>query len=145
MRKKCLFCDIQKINDDKIIIQNEDFFSIYDDFPVNPGHCIIISKKHIVSFFDLTSKQLQNFFKLISQTKKIIENKFHPDGYNIGINEGEAAGRTYHHLHIHLMPRYVGDVKNPRGGVRNVIPEKADYTSEIKNMSFKKDYINDKL
>ena len=134
MRKKCLFCDIQKINDDKIIIQNEDFFSRYDDSPVNPGHCIIISKEHIVSFFDLTSKQLQNFFKLISQTKEIIENKFHPDGYNIGINEGEAAGRTQHHLHIHLMPRYVGDVKNPRGGVRNVIPEKADYTFKIKNI-----------
>ena len=127
MEKECFFCDIQNKKDDKIIIDNQSFFSRYDDFPVTPGHCEIIAKKHTVSFFDLTKEQLIDFYELLQKTRFIIDDKFRPDSYNIGINEGEAAGRTIHHLHIHLIPRYKGDVKNPRGGVRNVIPEKGNY------------------
>ncbi|MDD4531539.1 MAG: HIT family protein [Candidatus Pacebacteria bacterium] len=127
MEKDCFFCEIQKKKDDKIIIDNQSFFSRYDDFPVTPGHCEIIAKNHIVSFFELTSKQLADFYELLQKTRLIIDDKFNPDSYNIGINEGEAAGRTIQHLHIHLIPRYKGDVENPRGGVRNVIPGKGNY------------------
>ncbi|MFA5310455.1 MAG: HIT family protein [Candidatus Paceibacterota bacterium] len=127
MKKSCFFCDIQKKKEDKVIIDNRSFFSRYDDFPVNPGHCEIITKKHIVSFFELTKEQLADFYELLQKTKLIVDDKFNPDSYNIGINEGEAAGRTIQHLHIHLIPRYRGDVENPRGGVRNVIPGKGNY------------------
>jgi predicted house-cleaning noncanonical NTP pyrophosphatase (MazG superfamily) len=76
------------------------------------------------------------------KTRSIIQNKFHPDGYTIGINEGDAAGRTQPHLHIHLIPRYVGDVKNPKGGVRNIFSEKSDYLPEMKKMPSRKGYVN---
>ena len=75
--------------------------------------------------------------------KKILKEKFNPDGFNIGINEGESAGQSIFHLHVHLIPRYIGDVKNPRGGVRNIFPKKAEYTPEIKKNSLRKDYVSD--
>lgn len=141
MGKKCFFCDIQKTNDNKLIINNKDFFCRYDDFPVNPGHCEIISKKHIVSFFDLSPYQVSSLYDLIVKTKIILDKKFNPDGYNIGINEGEAAGRTQHHLHIHIIPRYRGDAENPRGGVRKIIAEKADYYNQMKKMPSRIQYM----
>jgi len=131
MGSNCFFCDVQKSEDDQKITENEYFFARYDDFPVSEGHCEIISIDHLVSFFDLTPEQVQSMYELIKKTKKIIDEKFGPDGYNIGINEGEVAGRTLNHLHVHLIPRYNGDVENPRGGVRNIIPEKADYTGDV--------------
>ena len=130
--KECFFCKIQKQDDEKKVVENEDFFSRYDDFPISDGHCEIISKQHVVSFFELNLQQLQNLYELLNKTKQIVQKKFNPNGFNIGINEGEAAGRTIDHLHIHLIPRYKNDVPNPAGGVRNVIPEKCDYTKFIK-------------
>ena len=84
---------------------------------------------------------MKSAFDLIKETKKILDEKFNPDAYNIGINEGETAGRTQNHVHIHLIPRFKGNVKNPRGGVRNIIPKKADYISEAEKMESKKDYL----
>ena len=130
--KECFFCKIQKQDDEKKVVENEDFFSRYDDFLISAGHCEIISKQHVVSFFELNLQQLQNLYELLNKTKQIVQKKFNPNGFNIGINEGEAAGRTIDHLHIHLIPRYKNDVPNPAGGVRNVIPEKCDYTKFIK-------------
>jgi diadenosine tetraphosphate (Ap4A) HIT family hydrolase len=137
---KCFFCDIQE-NDDKRIIENEHFFSRYCDFPVSKGHCLIAPKEHIESFFDLTDEQVKELYDLIKKTKEILDKQFSPDAYNIGINEGIAAGRTQSHLHVHLIPRYVGDVENPVGGIRNIIQKKGDYIEELKKMPDRKDYI----
>jgi len=138
---KCFFCDIQKQEDNNRIIDNQHFFARYDDFPINDGHCEIIPKDHIVSFFDLNQEQFISFFDLIKTVKEIIDNKFKPDGYNIGINEGRAAGRTQDHLHVHLIPRYIGDVEDPKYGIRNIIPNKADYIPEMKKIPSRQDYL----
>jgi len=144
MIEKCFFCDIQKQKDDKRIIENEDFFSRFDDFPVSEGHAEIISKSHIASVFEFSAPQIQSLFSLLDETKNVLKEKFNPDGFNIGINDGESAGQSIFHLHVHLIPRYSGDVKNPRGGVRNIFPKKADYTSEIKKIQSRKDYVSNR-
>lgn len=125
--KICLFCDRKNPEKHKIITENELFYARWDNFPVAQGHAEIVPKRHIVSFFELTVKELRQLFSLIKITSNLISADFHPDGFNIGLNEGEAAGRTVHHLHIHIIPRYKGDVPNPRGGIRNIIPGKGDY------------------
>lgn len=134
----CYFCDIQHKKDDRKFIENEEFFSRYDRFPVSKGHLEIVSKKHISSLFDLSPQQIKKLFELLIKSRKIVEEKYCPDGYNIGINEGEAAGQSVFHLHVHLIPRYKGDITNPRGGVRNIFPAKADYISELKPAELKK-------
>ncbi len=125
--KHCFFCDWSHKEGHKIMFETDYYIVHYDDFPVSPGHCEISPKKHIESFFDLDEKMILELHNTIKLTKEKIDAEFHPDGYNIGINEGEAAGRTIHHFHLHLIPRYNGDVQNPRGGVRHIIPEKGFY------------------
>lgn len=123
----CLFCDKDNPEKHRIIFENELFYARWDNFPVTRGHAEIVPKRHIVSLFDLTEEEVIQMVDLLKKTKKLIDEKYHPDGYNTGNNEGEAAGRTIHHLHFHIIPRYFGDVPNPRGGIRNIIPEKGDY------------------
>lgn len=123
----CLFCDKDNPEKHRIILENELFYSRWDNFPVSKGHAEVVPKKHIESFFDLTLNEVYHMYRLIRRTKNLIEEEYHPDAYNLGVNDGEAAGRTVHHLHIHIIPRYKGDVENPRGGVRNIIPGKGDY------------------
>jgi len=122
----CPFCDIDKT---RIVIESELAFVIRDGFPISPGHTLIIPKRHVSSFFETIQEEKLALLKLIDSAKKNIETEFKPHAYNIGINDGQAAGQTVPHLHIHLIPRYEGDVKDPRGGVRWIIPEKADYWS----------------
>lgn len=126
-KKDCLFCDKDNPKKNGLILKNKLFYSRKDNYPVSKGHAEIVPKRHVESFFELTKKEVAQMYDLIRKTKEVIDQKYHPDGYNIGINEGEAAGRTIHHLHIHIIPRYKGDVKNPRGGVRHIIPEKGNY------------------
>jgi len=102
-------------------------FVIRDGYPISSGHTLIIPKRHIASFFDATETERQVLFKLLDQEKTRLDNEFRPAGYNIGINDGPAAGQTVPHLHIHLIPRYEGDVEDPRGGIRWIVPEKAKY------------------
>jgi diadenosine tetraphosphate (Ap4A) HIT family hydrolase len=123
----CLFCDKDNEEKHRLILENDLFYSRWDNFPVSNGHAEIVPKKHIVSFFELSDEEILQMHDLITKTKKIIFEKFNPDGYNVGLNEGHAAGRTINHLHIHIIPRYEGDVENPRGGIRNIIPGKGDY------------------
>jgi len=120
----CIFCNIER---DRIITENETAYAIYDIFPVNKGHMLIIPKKHIKDYFETNEQDKDGLWKLVDECKKIVDKEFNPDGYNIGINCGEAAGQTVMHLHIHLIPRYIGDIDNPKGGVRGVIPEKRVY------------------
>ena len=120
----CIFCNTDK---NRIILENEDAFVIYDAFPVSKGHMLIIPKKHIENYFEADEEIKLKLWELVDKCKEMADEKFDPQGYNIGINCGEAAGQTIMHLHIHLIPRYSGDIKNPRGGVRGVIPDKRIY------------------
>lgn len=118
----CIFC-----NPTDIIINGEYAYSRLDGFPVSEGHCLIIPKRHVNSIDELSDVELKDLYTVLHQTKILLIETYLPDGFNIGINEGEAAGQTVPHLHIHLIPRYEGDVVCPRGGVRGVIPDKKNY------------------
>lgn len=120
----CQFCVLPG---ERIIAQNEHAICIRDGFPVSPGHSLIISKRHVGSFFSLTDDERQALIELLNIAKAMADAEFHPSAYTVGINDGVEAGQTVAHLHIHLIPRFKGDVPDPRGGVRWVIPEKADY------------------
>ncbi|MBO5398510.1 MAG: HIT family protein [Clostridia bacterium] len=122
----CLFCN-WKNDKEKIIIENELAFATYDEFAVSKGHTLFITKRHVKDFFETTAEERQALFDLIDQVKEIVDEKYHPTGYNIGMNCGKSAGQTVMHLHVHLIPRYDGDVENPRGGIRGVIPQKQNY------------------
>jgi diadenosine tetraphosphate (Ap4A) HIT family hydrolase len=103
---------------------------IRDGYPVSPGHSLVIPKRHVGSFFEVTAAERAALLALLDKAKDLVEQAHKPAGYNIGINDGAAAGQTVPHLHIHLIPRYTGDQADPRGGVRWVIPDKADYWTQ---------------
>ncbi|HHW00193.1 MAG TPA: HIT family protein [Clostridiaceae bacterium] len=113
----CIFCEY--MNSKNFIMENELAFAIYDSYPVNSGHVLVMPKRHYASFFDSTPDEILALNELINKVKELLDSELRPDGYNIGINVGEAAGQTVFHLHIHVIPRYFGDVDNPRGGIRN--------------------------
>lgn len=123
----CPFCTLPP---SRIAGENAYAVWIRDGFPVSPGHSLVTPKRHVGSFFEVSEQERESLLELLDKAKVSVESEFHPDGYNIGINDGSAAGQTVPHLHIHLIPRYTGDVTDPRGGVRWVIPEKADYWSQ---------------
>lgn len=110
-----------------ILFENDLAYSIMDNSPVNPGHLLIISKRHVANFFLTTYEEKAALLSLLDEAKHYLDGKHAPAGYNVGINVGEAAGQTIPHVHLHLIPRYQGDMKNPRGGVRGVIPDKQHY------------------
>lgn len=121
--KPCPFCNLER----KKILESEMSFAIYDGFPVNEGHALIIPKRHTANYFDLTNEEQADCFRLLNEIKAIVQEKYNPAGFNVGININESAGQTVPHVHIHLIPRYEGDVEEPRGGVRGVIPERKNY------------------
>jgi diadenosine tetraphosphate (Ap4A) HIT family hydrolase len=122
--KPCLFCTLPP---SRIVEENEHAVLILDGYPVSPGHSLVIPRRHIGSFFDATLDERLALLELLDRAKTLVSEQHEPAGYNIGINDGAAAGQTIGHLHVHLIPRYHGDQDDPRGGVRRVIPEKADY------------------
>jgi diadenosine tetraphosphate (Ap4A) HIT family hydrolase len=103
-------------------------YGLWDGFPVSPGHALLIANRHMPTWFDATSEERIALMTAMDSAKAIIEKDHRPDGYNIGINCGPAAGQTIFHLHVHLIPRYSGDVPDPRGGVRRVILQNASYS-----------------
>jgi len=103
---------------------------VRDAYPISPGHTLIIPKRHVGSLFEISAGERTCLLALLDKAKAVVEQEFNPDGFNIGINDGPAAGQTVPHLHIHLIPRYNGDSTDPRGGVRWIIPSKADYWSQ---------------
>ncbi len=121
----CPFCNPDP--EKELIVESATAYSIYDSFPVSDGHSLIIPKKHCEDYFDLSFKEQSACWFMLNTVKQILIKKFNPDGFNIGINVNEAAGQTVPHVHIHIIPRYSGDVKDPQGGVRGVIPEKKSY------------------
>ncbi|MDO8714186.1 MAG: HIT family protein [Polynucleobacter sp.] len=122
--KPCPFCTLPP---ERIIDSNEYGLTIRDGFPVSTGHTLVIPKRHIGSWFEIDAKEQLGLLNLLTRAKIALQDELNPDGYNIGINDGPAAGQTVPHLHMHVIPRYKGDQDDPRGGVRWIIPEKAKY------------------
>lgn len=159
-KQNCYFCRVTGGEADPFIFENRSFVGIYDTNPVNPGHALVIPRRHVASIFHLNETEQSDYFDAIQGVRKVIEstdmadlyqdmlgrdylqdrprdhiktvlklpflgNK--PNAYTIGNNDGREAGRSIDHLHVILLPRYQGDVKNPSGGIRNVIPSRANY------------------
>ncbi len=156
----CYFCTVASGQADPFIYENRSFMGIFDTHPVNPGHALVIPKRHVASLFDLRETEQADYFDAIRGVKGVIESTdlnalyqemrgrdylqdrpldhidtvlelpflgHKPDAYTIGNNDGREAGRSIDHLHVILLPRYSGDIENPRGGIRNVIPSRANY------------------
>ena len=124
----CPFCEVEF--ERKLITESATVYAIFDKFPVSTGHALIIPKKHLSNYFDLSQHDQTACWLVVNRVKSLLDKQLRPDGYNIGINVGSKAGQTIPHVHIHLIPRYDRDVSNPQGGVRHVIPGMADYTDK---------------
>ena len=124
-KKECIFCNLDQNRE--VLAKNDLAIAFYDAFPVNPGHTLIIPKLHVANYFELTEEECVAIQALLKIVKDTVEERFNPDGYNIGVNVNAAAGQSVFHVHMHLIPRYKGDVENPKGGVRGVIPSKQKY------------------
>ena len=125
----CLFCNIKESG---CAYENKLAYASYDSYPVSEHHCLVIPKRHIKDYFDLTNDELLACNDLIKIIKKeIINNDKNVSGFNLGTNIGKVSGQSIHHCHFHLIPRREGDVENPQGGVRSVIPNKQHYKRKI--------------
>ena len=121
----CPFCgDIDK---ERIIFENNNWVAFLDAYPVSKGHTLLVPKIHRSSVFELPLAMKNSIPYYLGYIKDILADRFKPDGFNVGVNDGEAAGQTIPHCHIHIIPRYIGDVEDPKGGVRGVIPSKQKY------------------
>ena len=120
----CPFCNLPP---ERILARNEYGGVLRDLYPVSPGHTLVIPWRHVGSFFDLTPEERTGLMELLEGAKTALNEEFKPDACNLGLNDGPAAGQTVPHCHLHLIPRYSGDVEDPRGGIRWVIPGKAKY------------------
>jgi len=119
--------NFSEIPKEKILLKGKHFFIIPDSFPVSPGHLLIVSNSSKKDYFELNKLEVEELNSMIHKCKEIIEKDHKPDGYNIGMNCGEAAGQTVFQFHYHVIPRYLGDMKDPRGGIRHCIEGKGYY------------------
>jgi diadenosine tetraphosphate (Ap4A) HIT family hydrolase len=123
-RDDCPFCRPEK---GRILLESELAAAIPDGFAVTEGHTLVLPRRHVASIFDLTEQEQAAVWRLVAQVRAMLLAELSPDGFNIGLNDGPAAGQTVMHAHVHIIPRRAGDVADPRGGVRWVIPDKAVY------------------
>jgi len=115
--QSCIFCNRPE---NEILAENELALAFFDKFPVNQGHVLVVPKRHVETLFNADWQEVMAIGKLIFEVKDILQIRFNPDGFNIGVNVGKAAGQTIFHLHYHIIPRFAGDVEDPRGGIRNI-------------------------
>ena len=123
MKFGCIFCHVK----DTVLAESELSVAVLDSFPVSKGHALIVPRRHAVTIWEMTPDEYADAFMLVREVKEVLQKKFEPQGFNVGVNCGEAAGQSVFHAHIHVIPRYTGDVPMPRGGVRNVISAKGNY------------------
>ena len=121
---ECQFCILPE---NRVWLEQGSVLVFKDAYPISPGHTLVIPKRHVKSLFELVEDEREDLFQGLSRAKNMLLSELRPDGFNIGINDGIAAGQTVFHLHVHLIPRYQGDSNEPRGGVRWIFPEKAKY------------------
>jgi len=127
MSSSCPFCNLAA---ERIVWQSDSVFAIRDGYPVTEGHTLILPVRHVASWFEASKEEQRAILALLQQVKADLDAKLSPDGYNVGFNQGAAAGQTVEHLHVHVIPRQAGDVDDPIGGVRLVIPERGNYRFE---------------
>ena len=120
----CPFCNLTP---KRIVKAYDSVVVIRDGYPVSPGHTLVIPRSHVASFFELSIEEQAALLVAVRDAKLALDTEFHPDGYNVGVNVGAAAGQTVMHAHVHVIPRFKDDVPDPRGGVRHVIPGKGHY------------------
>ena len=120
----CPFCTPDA---DRIFHAGQRVLGLWDGFPVSPGHALVVPRRHIESWFDASPEEQQDLAAAIAIAREEIVGRHRPDGFNVGMNLGRAAGQTIEHLHVHVIPRYLGDVGDPRGGIRWVVPARAPY------------------
>lgn len=120
----CAFCTLPP---ERILGENQEAMWILDMYPVTPGHSLVVLKRHVESFFETTPAEREAILSLLDRAREHAREHHAASGYNIGINDGIAAGQAVHHVHVHLIPRFTGDSEDPRGGVRRVLPDKAHY------------------
>ncbi len=125
---QCLFCD--RIRTGILIAANESAVAFPDAFPVSPGHVLIVPRRHEFDYFALTWEEQAAMWRLAAIVRDHLDQAWTPDGYNLGINIGSAAGQTVAHTHLHVIPRYIADVEDPRGGIRWILPARARYWTE---------------
>src|SRR4051794_37819348 len=119
----CIFCSLNR----EILAESRLSIAFFDGFPVSNGHALVVPRRHIVTIWDMSEEEYVDAFSLVRRVKSLLSERLSPDGFNVGVNSGEAAGQSVWHAHIHVIPRYKGDVPAPRGGGRNVIPGKGHY------------------
>jgi diadenosine tetraphosphate (Ap4A) HIT family hydrolase len=119
----CIFCQIDRT----ILAETKFSQAFFDGYPVFKGHTLVIPKRHVATIWELSAEEYADAFNLVREVKDMIQDQFEPQGINVGVNCGQAAGQTVFHAHIHIIPRYTGDVPNPRGGIRNIIPGQGGY------------------
>ena len=124
---RCPFCYVEN---SRISLENDSAVAILDSFPVAEGHVLVVPKRHVASVFDLPDEEQAALWKLVALVRGKLASELKPDGFNVGVNDGPAAGQTVLHAHVHVIPRRKGDVADPRGGVRWVLPAKAPYWVE---------------
>ena len=134
--ENCPFCRLARYVE--IICETATCVAFYDGYPVSPGHALIVPKRHVASYFDLTNHEIMAMNLVLKYVKNKIIERFHPTGFNVGFNDGKDAGQSVFHCHMHVIPRYNGDVPNPKGGVRGVIPKKQSYSTKEKPSGEKK-------
>ncbi len=120
----CYFCNP---TDDTTVLRNELCYARWDSYPVNEGHMLIVPWRHVADYFEVSEEERSALWEMVNEVKRFLAERYRPDGYNVGINIGQVAGQSVFHVHVHVIPRYEGDMANPRGGVRGVIPEKQKY------------------
>ncbi|HVB49382.1 MAG TPA: HIT family protein [Burkholderiales bacterium] len=119
----CIFCQPER----EILAENAHALAVFDKFPVSPGHALVLPRRHVASLWELDPEEYAHCFALVRALHPLLEVRLRPDGYNVGVNQGQAAGQSVWHAHIHVIPRFAGDNPEPLGGVRNVIPRKGRY------------------
>jgi diadenosine tetraphosphate (Ap4A) HIT family hydrolase len=122
--RPCPFCHPDP---ERVFNEGSHVFALWDAYPVSDGHALIVPRRHMGSWMEVTPEEQAELLEAIAAVREEIEATRSPDGYNMGINDGFPAGQTVDHLHLHVIPRYEGDVQDPRGGIRWVIPERAPY------------------
>jgi diadenosine tetraphosphate (Ap4A) HIT family hydrolase len=123
----CPFC--ARIRENDVTEADELVVAFPDGFPVSLGHMLVVPRRHVLGLRDLTSREQAALMELAQRVETRLDGELQPDGYNLGINDGAAAGQTVDHVHLHVIPRYAGDLPDPRGGIRWLFPDKADYWS----------------
>ena len=123
------FCSFCTLPASRIWFEGETCIVTKDAFPITNGHTLVLPKRHVQSLFELEENELHEIYKLLKKARNTLIDELGCDGFNVGINDGVSAGQTVPHVHIHLIPRLIGDVEDPRGGVRWIFPDKAKYWS----------------